>query len=76
MFQAKTHLPEIIRKIEATGEDVCLTKNNREIAFIVSVQHYHFQKKAAILEQLKMLKRKAPIGDMNEIIEMRGAGRK
>lgn len=75
MFDAKTHLPEIIRKVQA-GEEICLTKHNEEVAFVIPVSKYYKNKNQALIQELINLKKKMPIGTNDEIISMRDEGRK
>lgn len=75
MFEAKTHLPEIIRKVEM-GEDICLTKRNTEVAFIVSATNYHYHNNRKVFQEMIDLKVRVPLGDTDEVIEMRDTERK
>ncbi len=75
MFEAKTHLPEIIRNVQ-NGQEFCLTNRNKAVAFIIPVEHYYQHKNQNIMAQFKALKKRAPIGNAKEIIDMRDAGRK
>jgi len=75
MFEAKTHLPEIIRSVQQ-GQEVCLTNRNKEVAFIIPVELYYQKKQAAVMKQLNELKKRAPIGTAEEVIKMRDEGRK
>ena len=75
MFNAKTHLPEIIRRVEK-GEEICLTNRNKPVAMIVPMDQYYHKKNKDIFAQLSRLQKLAPIGSIEEIIEMRDEGRK
>lgn len=75
MFEAKTHLPEIIRTVQK-GEEICLTNRNKEVAFIISAEKYYQRKNSEIYDQLAALKKRAPLGSPAQIIEMRDEGRK
>lgn len=75
MFNAKTHLPEIIRRVEK-GEKICLTNRNKPVAIIVPIQQYYQEKNKDIFIQLSNLQKRAPIGNIDEIIAMKNEGRK
>jgi prevent-host-death family protein len=75
MFEAKTHLPEIIRKVQ-NGQEYCLTNRNKAVAFIIPVEQYYQHKNQDILAQFNELKKRAPLGNASEIINMRDEGRK
>lgn len=60
MFDAKTHLPEIIRKVQA-GEEVCFTRYDEEVAFLIPVNKYYKNKNHELIQSLIALKKKAPI---------------
>jgi len=75
MFEAKTHLPEIVRSVQ-NGQEFCLTNRNKEVAFIIPVELYYNKKNEAIFQQLNKLKKRAPLGSQEEIITLRDEGRK
>ena len=75
MFEAKTHLPEIIRDVQK-GKIICLTNRNKAVAFIIPVEQHHKNKNESIFNKLAKLKKFSPIGDINEIISLRDEGRK
>ena len=70
MYEAKTHLQEIIKNVQ-NGQEICLTNRNKEVAFIIPVELYYHKKHEAIMNQWRELKKRAPIGNVNEIISMR-----
>lgn len=43
MFKTKTHLPELIKEVEA-GEELCITNRGKKVAFIIPVGKYYAQK--------------------------------
>ena len=75
MFSAKTHLTEIIKRVE-NGEEICLTNRHKPVAIIVPIDQYYYQKNKDILTQLHNLQNLSPMGGVEEIIEMRDEGRK
>ena len=75
MFNAKTHLTELIKRVE-NGEEICLTNRHKPVAIIVPIDQYYYKKNKDILIQLYNLQQLAPIGSTEEIIKMRDEGRK
>jgi prevent-host-death family protein len=75
MFEAKTHLPQIIHSVQQ-GQEICLTNRGKEVAYIISVDTYYHRKQADALQQLKDLKKRAPIGNITQVLAMRDEGRK
>lgn len=74
MFKTKTHLPELIREVEA-GEELCITKRGKKVAFIIPAFKYH-QKSDNIFEKFAFLKKTKPLGSAEEIIKMKEYGKK
>ena len=74
LFDAKTHLPEIIRKVQ-TGEEVCVTRYDEEVAFLIPVNKYYQNKNRDVIQALIALKKKAPLS-INDILELRDESRK
>lgn len=72
IFKAKTHLSEIVR----AGQEICLTHRGKEIAVIVPFEKYKKDKVDEIFVKLECLKKRAPLGNANEIAEMKNQGRK
>ena len=75
MFEAKTHLPEIVERVQH-GEVICLTKRNQEVAFIIPVKTYYQAKNKTLFDDLARLKKRAPLGTIQEILKMRDEGKK
>lgn len=75
MFATKTHLPELIKEVEA-GEELCITNRGREVAFIIPTAKYYAQKFNDIFEQFIALKKRKPLGSADEISDMKNFGRK
>ena len=75
MFEAKTHLPDLIRQVRA-GEEICLTNRDQEVAFIISVEQYYQRKNKNIFQEWASLKKSAPLGSVSDILSMRDEGRK
>lgn len=66
MFDAKTHLTALIKDVK-TGEEICLTSRDKEVAFIISVEEYRDFKNYQSLKQLFELKKRAPLGDIKDL---------
>jgi prevent-host-death family protein len=74
LFDAKTHLPEIIRKVQA-GEEVCVTRYDEEVAFLIPVNKFYQNKNHGLIQALIALKKRAPLS-VNDVIELRDESRK
>jgi prevent-host-death family protein len=72
IFEAKTHLSEIVK----SGEEVCLTNRGKEIAIIVPFEKYRQIKFSDAFERLQTLKQRLPLGDIQDIIDLKNEGRK
>ncbi len=75
MFKTKTHLPELIKDVEK-GEEFCITNRGREVAFIIPVDKYYRSKFEQITQKFIELKKRAPLGNIESILEMKITGRK
>lgn len=75
MFEAKTRFSEIIKSV-TQGNEICLTNRDRIVAYLVPADYYNKIKYTSIFDELKDLKKRAPIGNPSEVINMRDEGRK
>jgi prevent-host-death family protein len=75
MFEAKTHLPEVIRNVRK-GEKYILTNRNQEVAVIMSIEDYNKSKVPFSYDKLKCIFKSNPCGSIEDIIEMRDEDRK
>jgi len=75
MFEAKTHLPEVIRNVQK-GETYMLTNRNQEVAIIMSVSDYYRGSKESSYSKIKAIFKTNSLGNFDEIIEMRDEGKK
>jgi len=75
MFEAKTHLPEVIRNVQK-GETYMLTNRNQEVAIIMSVSEYYRSSKESSYAKIKTIFQTNAFGDFDEIMAMRDEGRK
>ena len=75
MFKTKTHLPELIKDVQ-NGEELCITKSGKKVAFIIPVDKYYENKNNVTMEELLKFKKSYPLGSNDEIIEMKNMGKK
>ena len=75
MFEAKTHLPEVIRNVQK-GETYMLTNRNQEVAIIMSVSYYYRGSKESSYAKIKDIFKTNALGNHDEIMAMRDEGRK
>lgn len=75
MFKTKTHFPELIKEVE-NGEELCITNRGKEVAFIIPVSKYYYRKFDDLFKKLDSIKKRAPIGDLEEIKRFRDLGKK
>ena len=75
MFEAKTHLAEIIKRVE-NGEEICLTNRNKPVAMVVPIKDYKQKKKEEYFERLREMTKISPAISIEEVIDMRDEGRK
>jgi prevent-host-death family protein len=75
MFDAKTHLPEVIRNVQK-GETYMLTNRNQEVAIIMSVSNYYRSSKESSYTKIKDIFKTNTLGNPDEVLAMRDEGRK
>lgn len=75
MFEAKTHLPEVIRNVQK-GQKYILTNRNQEVAVIMSIEDYNKTFNFFPYEKLRTIFKSNPFKNIDEIISMRDEGRK
>ena len=75
MFEAKTHLPEVIRNVQK-GETYMLTNRNQEVAIIMSVSDYYRGSKESSYSKIKSIFKTNSLGNFDDIIGMRDEGKK
>jgi prevent-host-death family protein len=75
MFEAKTHLPEVIRNVQR-GQRYILTNRNQEVAVIMSIEDYNKSVSPFSYQKLKSIFKSKPFESVEEIISMRDKGRK
>jgi prevent-host-death family protein len=74
-FEAKSHFSEILRRVES-GEEFCVTNRGRTVAIIISPEAVHKQKTLEAFTRLRVLKKKHPLGTLQEIKAWKDTGRK
>lgn len=72
-FEAKTKLPELLRMVEKSGEEIIITRKGKEIAKITPID----QNREAIfvIEEIKKLKKSIKRASASEIKQMIEEGR-
>ena len=75
MFEAKTHLPEVIRNVQK-GETYILTNRSHEVAVIMSLVDYYKNSKSSVYDRLRNILKTASLVNSEEIISMRDEGRR
>lgn len=75
MFEAKTHLPEVVRNVQK-GETYMLTNRNQEVAIIMSVSEYYRSSKESSYAKIKSIFQTNALGGPDEIMAMRDEWRK
>lgn len=72
LFEAKTHLSKLLRE----QEEICLTNRGVEVAVIIPIDKYQQTKTEDVFAELSALKRRAPLGSVDEIVAMKNKGQK
>jgi len=75
MFEAKTHLPEIIRNVQK-GEKYILTNRKQEVAVIMSIEDYNKSIGSFSYQKLKSILGSKPFESMEEFMSIRDEDRK
>ena len=73
-FEAKTHLSELLDRVEA-GEELVITRHGRPIARLVPIADARQQRAADAVKRLRALRRGATLGGL-DWRELRDAGRR
>lgn len=75
MFKTKTHLPQLIKKVES-GEELCITKRSKKVAFTIPVDKYYVQKYDDLFKKFSVLKKRTQICSPEDVIQLKNLGRK
>ena len=73
-FEAKTHLSELLDRVEA-GEELVIARRGRPVARLVPVADANQQRAAEAVKRLRTLRRGATLGGIGWR-ELRDAGRR
>jgi len=74
-YEAKTHLPRLIRAAER-GETVIITRHGKPVAQLGPVQDQQRQEIAEVMERMAALRRRLPKVSIEEILAWRHEGHK
>ena len=74
-YEAKTHLPRLIRQVER-GETVIITRHGKPVAKLVPVDDQRRAEVAEAIERIKALRRRLPKIPLKELLEARHEGHK
>ncbi|CAO5682524.1 MAG: hypothetical protein HEEMFOPI_01718 [Holosporales bacterium] len=75
MFDAKTHLTELVRNVQK-GEIYTLTNRNQEVAVLISVSDYNKASKENAYADLRRVFKKNIFKEENDFNEFKNKGRK
>ena len=75
MFDAKTHLPELVRNVQK-GETYMLTNRNQEVAILISVSEYNRTSKEVSYDALRKIFKKNIFKNNDEITDFKNKGRR
>ena len=73
-FEAKTHLSELLDRVEA-GEELVIARHGRPVARLVPIADARRQRAAGAAQRLRVLRRGATLGGI-DWRELRDAGRR
>jgi prevent-host-death family protein len=74
-YEAKTRLPELLKKVEA-GETVVITRRGKRVARIVSDEEALREQREAAIERIKSLRSRFANLTVEDILSARDEGRK
>jgi prevent-host-death family protein len=74
-YEAKTHLPRLIRAVER-GETVIITRHGKPVAQLGPVQDRRREEIAEVIERMKRARAKRPKVSLEEILAWRHEGHK
>lgn len=72
-YEAKTHLPELLRKVEA-GEQVIITRHGKPIARLMPTEAAKLEQAQLAKERIMELRKTMPKFTIEEIMEWRHEG--
>jgi prevent-host-death family protein len=74
-YEAKTHLPRLIRAVER-GETVIITRHGKPVAKLAPVEDQHREDVAEVMKRMAALRRRLPKVSIEEILAWRHEGHK
>jgi prevent-host-death family protein len=74
-YEAKTHLPRLIRQVEQ-GETVIITRHGKPVAKLAPVDDQRRAEVAEAIERIKALRRRLPKVPLEELLAARHEGHK
>jgi prevent-host-death family protein len=74
-YEAKTHLPRLLRAAER-GETVVITRHGKPVAQLGPVRDRRREEVAEVIERMKRARAKRPRVSVEEILAARDEGRK
>ncbi|OAI49270.1 hypothetical protein AYO45_02890 [Gammaproteobacteria bacterium SCGC AG-212-F23] len=74
-YQAKTHFSEILRRV-TQGEEFCVTHRGKVVAVILPPDEVKTKRTQEVFGKLQMLRKKHPLGKVNEITDWKEKGKK
>jgi prevent-host-death family protein len=74
-YEAKTHLPRLIRAVEQ-GETVIITRHGKAVAKLAPVEDQRGANVAEVMQRMEALRRRLPKVTLDEILAWRHEGHK
>jgi len=74
-YEAKTHLPRLIRAVEQ-GETVIITRHGKPVAKLAPVEDQRRADVAEVMKRMEALRRRLPKVPLDEILAWRHEGHK
>jgi prevent-host-death family protein len=74
-YEAKTHLPRLIRAVER-GETVIITRHGKPVAKLAPVEDQRRKDIAEVMERMAALRRRLPKVSIEELLAWRHEGHK
>jgi prevent-host-death family protein len=74
-YEAKTHLPRLIRAVEQ-GETVIITRHGKPVAKLAPVEDQRRANVAEVMKRMEALRRRLPKVSLDEILAWRHEGHK
>lgn len=72
-YEAKTHLPDLLRQVEA-GEHVVITRNGKPVARLMPIADAKLEQALAAKERIMELRKTMPKFTIEEIVEWKHEG--